>query len=97
MVQAVCLDTRDPAVSLNFAVFLSNQRDVVGAARQLKDFESRVVKLRQTPGGPLPQRFSAFALRKPDENLTRAHMTHMWKIRKQYFLFFLKKFLQNSR
>jgi len=46
----VSLDSRDPAVSLNFAVFLSNQRDVVGAARQLKDFEARVVKLRQTPG-----------------------------------------------
>ncbi len=44
------LDTRDPAVSLNFAVFLSNQRDVVGAARQLKDFEIRVGHLRQTAG-----------------------------------------------
>ena len=78
MVQAVCLDTRDPAVSLNFAVFLSNQRDVVGAARQLKDFEARVVKLRQTPGGHLPQRFSAktlnFAWRTFYENSTRANM-----------------------
>jgi hypothetical protein len=46
----VSLDTRDPAVSLNFAVFLSNQRDVVGAARQLKDFEIRVGHLRQTAG-----------------------------------------------
>ncbi len=44
------MDTRDPAVSLNFAVFLSNQRDVVGAARQLKDFEIRVGHLRQTAG-----------------------------------------------
>ena len=30
------LDPRDPAVPLNYAIFLSNQRDVVAAARQLK-------------------------------------------------------------
>ena len=34
--KAVNLDTRDPAVPLNFSIFLSNQRDVVSAARQLK-------------------------------------------------------------
>ncbi|XP_023327314.1 Bardet-Biedl syndrome 4 protein [Eurytemora carolleeae] len=48
--QAVNLDTRDPAVPLNFSIFLSNQRDVVSAARQLKEFEARVAKLRETPG-----------------------------------------------
>ena len=35
-IKAVNLDTRDPAVPLNFSIFLSNQRDVVSAARQLK-------------------------------------------------------------
>ena len=47
--QAVNLDTRDPAVPLNFAVFLGGLGNAPGAAQQLRNFEQRVTKLRQTP------------------------------------------------
>lgn len=46
--QAVSLDSRDPAVALNFAVFLARQGNSVGAAHQIKNFEQRVTKLRQS-------------------------------------------------
>merc|ERR1712062_575666 len=46
--QAVILDTRDPAVALNFAVFLAGHGNSVGAAQQLKNLEQRVTKLRQS-------------------------------------------------
>lgn len=48
--QAVSLDSRDPAVPLNFAVFLARIGKVPAAAKQMKNFEARVIKLRQTPG-----------------------------------------------
>jgi len=48
--QAVNLDTRDPAVPLNYAVFLNRLGKVPEAAQQMKKFEARVTKLRQTPG-----------------------------------------------
>ena len=47
--QAVNLDTRDPAVPLNFAVFLGGLGNAPAAAQQLRNFEQRVTKLRQTP------------------------------------------------
>ena len=46
--QAIALDTRDPAVALNFAVFLAGQGKAVESAHQIKNFEQRVTKLRQT-------------------------------------------------
>ena len=46
--QAMSLDTRDPAVALNFAVFYAGQGNAVGAAQQLKNLEQRVTKLRQS-------------------------------------------------
>lgn len=46
--QAVSLDSRDPAVALNFAVFFARQGNSVGAAHQIKNFEQRVTKLRQS-------------------------------------------------
>ena len=46
--QAISLDSRDPAVALNFAVFLAGQGNAVGAAHQIKNFEQRVTKLRQS-------------------------------------------------
>ena len=48
--QAVSLDPRDPAVPLNYAVFLAGQGDAVGAARQLRQLEQRTAALRETPG-----------------------------------------------
>ena len=48
--QAVSLDSRDPAVALNYAVFLARLGKVPAAAHQMKNFEARVTKLRQTPG-----------------------------------------------
>ena len=48
--QAMTLDTKDPAVPLNYAVLLFNEGDTPGAGAQLKEFEARVSKLRQTPG-----------------------------------------------
>lgn len=49
--QAVNLDMKDPAVPLNFAVFLFNRDDSDGAQKMLQIFEMRVQKLRQTPPG----------------------------------------------
>ena len=46
--QAISLDARDPAVAVNFAVFLAGEGDAVAAAHQLKNLEQRVTKLRQS-------------------------------------------------
>ena len=48
--QALALDTKDPAVPLNYAVLLYNQGDSKGAGTQMQQFEARVAKIRQTPG-----------------------------------------------
>ena len=45
--QAVNLDPRDPAISLNYAVMLAGMANHEGAAQQLRNFEQRVLKLRQ--------------------------------------------------
>ena len=44
------MDTKDPAVPLNYAILLFNQKDTKGAGEQMKTFEQRVAKLRETPG-----------------------------------------------
>ncbi len=49
--QAINLDMKDPAVPLNFAVFLYNRKEVEEATKMLQLFELRVQKLRQTPPG----------------------------------------------
>ena len=46
--QAVNLDHRDPAISLNYAVMLAGTGNREGAAQQLQKFEERVTKLRQS-------------------------------------------------
>ena len=48
--QAINLDIKDPAVPLNFAVFLSNREEFDEAKTQLKHFELRVTKLRSSSG-----------------------------------------------
>ena len=48
--QAVNLDVKDPAIPLNFAVFLSNREEIEEAKTQLKHFEMRVTKLRSSSG-----------------------------------------------
>ena len=49
--QAINLDIKDPAVPLNFAVFLHNKKEQDEAKKMLQLFEMRVQKLRQTPPG----------------------------------------------
>lgn len=49
--QALNLDMKDPAVPLNYAVFLHNKQQTQDAHKQLQNFEARVLKLRQTPPG----------------------------------------------
>ena len=46
----VNLDMKDPAVPLNFAVFLHNRKQSEEAKKMLHLFEIRVQKLRATPG-----------------------------------------------
>lgn len=48
--QAINLDMKDPAVPLNFAVFLSNRNEIDEAKNMLNMFEMRVQKLRSSPG-----------------------------------------------
>ena len=45
--QAVSLETKDPSVCLNFAIFLLRQGDKQEAIKMYSLFEGRVVKLRQ--------------------------------------------------
>ena len=45
----MALDQRDPAVPLNYAVFLARQGFYDTAMEQIKNFEQRVIKLRMTP------------------------------------------------
>ena len=45
--QAVSLDPRDPAISLNYAVMLAGLDNKEGAIQQLQNFEQRVLRLRQ--------------------------------------------------
>lgn len=49
--QAVNLDMKDPAIPLNFAVFLHNRKNDEEAVKMLQLFEMRVQKLRNTPPG----------------------------------------------
>ena len=42
------LDTRDPAIPLNYAVMLAAMRNTGAATEQLRNFEQRVLKLRQS-------------------------------------------------
>ena len=49
--QAVNLDVKDPAIPLNFAVFLHNRTLSEEATRMIQLFEHRVQKLRSTPPG----------------------------------------------
>jgi hypothetical protein len=44
------LDIKDPAIPLNYAVFMHNRKLPEEASKQLGNFEIRVKKLRQTPG-----------------------------------------------
>jgi len=48
--QAINLDVKDPAVPLNFAVFLCNRNEIDEAKNMLNMFELRVQKLRSSPG-----------------------------------------------
>lgn len=45
------MDVKDPAVPLNFAVFLHNRKESEEAKKMLQMFEMRVQRLRQTPPG----------------------------------------------
>lgn len=45
--QAVALETKDPSVCLNYAIFLLRQGDREEASELYSAFEARVVKLRQ--------------------------------------------------
>ena len=45
--QAVSLDPRDPAISLNYAVMLAGLDNKEAAVQQLQNFEQRVLRLRQ--------------------------------------------------
>jgi Bardet-Biedl syndrome 4 protein len=49
--QAINLDMKDPAVPLNFSIFLYNRKENEESKRLLQLFELRVQKLRQTPPG----------------------------------------------
>ncbi|XP_068231579.1 Bardet-Biedl syndrome 4 protein isoform X2 [Palaemon carinicauda] len=51
--QAIALESRDPSVCLNYAVFLHNHDDAEGARRMIDEFEARVVKFRQATGADL--------------------------------------------
>ena len=42
------LDTRDPAIPLNYAVMLADMRKTGPASEQLRNFEQRVMTLRQS-------------------------------------------------
>jgi len=44
------LDIKDPAIPLNYGVFMHNRKLSEEASKQLANFEIRVKKLRQTPG-----------------------------------------------
>lgn len=46
--QAVALDTKDPSVCLNYAIFLLRQGDKAEASEQYSAFEARVLKLRHS-------------------------------------------------
>lgn len=48
--QAALLDLKDPAIPLNHAVLKHNIGDQSACLLQMKDFEDRVFKLRETPG-----------------------------------------------
>jgi hypothetical protein len=43
-------DIKDPAIPLNYAVYLFNQKQPENAIKQMQNFEIRVQKLRQMPG-----------------------------------------------
>lgn len=43
-------DIKDPAIPLNYAVYLFNQKQSENAIKQMQNFEIRVQKLRQMPG-----------------------------------------------
>ena len=42
------LDSRDPAIPLNYTVMLADMRNTGAATEQLRNFEQRVLKLRQS-------------------------------------------------
>ena len=46
----ILLDIKDPAIPLNYAVYLFNQKQPDNAIKQMQNFEIRVQKLRQMPG-----------------------------------------------
>jgi hypothetical protein len=43
-------DIKDPAIPLNYAIYLFNQKQPDMAIKQIQNFEMRVQKLRQMPG-----------------------------------------------
>ena len=43
-------DIKDPAIPLNYAIFLFNQKLVDDSIKLVQNFEMRVQKLRQLPG-----------------------------------------------
>lgn len=46
--QAVALETKDPSVCLNFAIFLLRQNNRQEAGKMYTQFEARVLKMRQS-------------------------------------------------
>ncbi|XP_076068138.1 Bardet-Biedl syndrome 4 isoform X2 [Oratosquilla oratoria] len=48
--QAVSLETRDPSICVNYAIFCHNHEDDSMATRMINEFEERVVRFRQSTG-----------------------------------------------
>ena len=46
--QAITLETKDPSVCLNYAIFLLRQGDKLEATKMYSLFEGRVTKMRQS-------------------------------------------------
>ena len=51
--QAISLESRDPNICLNYAIFLHNNNDDAKAREIYDAFEERVVKFRQSTGSDL--------------------------------------------
>lgn len=59
--QAMRLESKDPSIPLNYAIFVYSQGDSSGAAKLLSQFDQRITKLRQSSTFDIDQEVSSIS------------------------------------